>query len=52
VQCLHRLKAIISHHPYALEPIEPVGVFDLTTFAFVEGLDAVQPSTPGRICWT
>jgi restriction system protein len=33
VQCLHRLKAIVSHHPYALEPIEPVLVFDLTKFA-------------------
>ena len=41
VQCLQRLKAIISHHPYALEPIEPVLDFDLTKFAFVEGLDAV-----------
>lgn len=41
VQCLQRLKAIVSHHPYALEPIEPVLVFDLTKFAFVEGLDAV-----------
>lgn len=41
VQCLHRLRAIVSHHPYALEPIEPVLVFDLTKFAFVEGLDAV-----------
>jgi restriction system protein len=41
VTCLKRLKAIISHHPYDLEPIEPVLDFDLTKFAFVEGLDAV-----------
>ncbi|GAA3238215.1 restriction endonuclease [Pseudonocardia petroleophila] len=41
VQCLNRLKAIVSHHPYALEAVEPVLVFDLTKFAFVEGLDAV-----------
>jgi restriction system protein len=39
--CLKRLKALISHHPYALEPIEPVLDFDLTKFAFVQGLDAV-----------
>jgi restriction system protein len=24
MQCLQRLKAIVSHHPYALEPIDPV----------------------------
>lgn len=41
VQCLIRLKAIVSHHPYAVEPIEPVLVFDLTKYAFVDGLDAV-----------
>jgi restriction system protein len=38
--CLRRLKAIVSLHPYALDPIEPVLNFDLTKFAFVQGLDA------------
>lgn len=41
VECLKRLKAIVSLHPYQLEPIEPVLDFDLTKFAFVEGVDAV-----------
>jgi len=46
VDCLCRLKAIVSLHPYALGPIEPVldfdlTKFDLTKFAFVEGLDPV-----------
>ena len=38
--CLRRLRAIMSLHPHALEPIEPVLDFDLTKYAFVQGLDA------------
>ncbi|MGL5865560.1 MAG: restriction endonuclease [Dermatophilaceae bacterium] len=41
--CVQRhLKAIVSNHPYELEPIEPILDFDLSRFAFVDGLDAVS----------
>ncbi|HEY8456673.1 MAG TPA: restriction endonuclease [Actinopolymorphaceae bacterium] len=40
--CLKRLQAIITHHPYALEGVQPVLDFELTKFSFVEGLDAVS----------
>jgi restriction system protein len=40
--CLPYLKARVSEHPYALKPIEPILVFDLSKFAFIEGLDAVS----------
>lgn len=36
------LGALVSAHPYAQEPVEPFLDFDLTRFAFVEGLDAVS----------
>jgi restriction system protein len=39
--CLPYLRARVSEHPYALKPIEPILVFDLSKFAFIEGLDAV-----------
>jgi restriction system protein len=32
----------VSENPYALKPIEPILVFDLSKFAFIEGLDAVS----------
>lgn len=35
------LRAIVSNHPCALEPIEPILDFDLSKFSFVKGLDAV-----------
>jgi restriction system protein len=40
--CIRRLNAIISNHPYDLEPIEPILDFDLSRFSFVEGFDAVS----------
>ncbi|GAA4875881.1 restriction endonuclease [Saccharopolyspora cebuensis] len=40
--CLQHLKAIVSHHPYDLEPIEPILDFDWSKYSFVEGLDAVS----------
>ncbi|TDV51048.1 restriction endonuclease [Actinophytocola oryzae] len=39
--CVKHLKAIVSNHPYALEPIEPILDFDLSKYKFVEGFDAV-----------
>lgn len=39
--CVRHLKAIISNHPYELEPIEPILNFDLSKYSFVQGLDAV-----------
>lgn len=41
VPCVRHLKAIVSNHPYELEPIEPILDFDLSKYSFVEGLDAV-----------
>lgn len=41
VACVRHLKAIVSNHPYELEPIEPILDFDLSKYSFVEGLDAV-----------
>lgn len=41
-KCVRHLRAIVSNHPYELEPIEPILDFDLTKFSFVEGLDAVS----------
>lgn len=40
--CLRHLRARVSPHPYELEPVEPILDFDLTKYAFVEGLDAVS----------
>jgi restriction system protein len=40
--CLRHLRALISPHPYDLEPIKPIVDFDLTKYRFVEGLDAVS----------
>jgi restriction system protein len=39
--CVRHLKAIVSNHPYELEPIEPILDFDLSKYSFVEGFDAV-----------
>ncbi len=40
--CVTALGALVSAHPYAQEPVEPFLDFDLTRFAFIEGLDAVS----------
>lgn len=40
--CVTALGALVSQHPYAQEPVEPFLDFDLTRFAFVDGLDAVS----------
>ncbi|GAA5162033.1 hypothetical protein GCM10023321_46970 [Pseudonocardia eucalypti] len=32
----------MSRHPYEVEPVTPIREFDLTRFAFVDGLDAVS----------
>ncbi|MFT7835530.1 restriction endonuclease [Saccharothrix sp. BKS2] len=40
--CVRGLKAIVSNHPYELEPIQPIIDFDLTKYKFVDGLDAVS----------
>ncbi|MGH3712479.1 MAG: restriction endonuclease [Micromonosporaceae bacterium] len=40
--CVRHLQAVISPHPYELEPIEPLLDFDLSKFSFVDGFDAVS----------
>jgi restriction system protein len=40
--CLRHLNALVSPHPYELEPITPILDFDLTKYSFIEGLDAVS----------
>lgn len=40
--CLKHLRALVSQHPYDLEPITPIVDFDLSKYRFVEGLDAVS----------
>lgn len=39
--CLHHLNALVSEHPFALKPIQPVINFDLSKYNFIDGLDAV-----------
>ena len=41
VQCLGHLNAIVSQHPYDLEPVRPVVTFDLSKYKFVEEMDVV-----------
>jgi restriction system protein len=41
VLCLRRLNAIVSPHPYDLEPVRPVVQFDLSKYKFVEEMDVV-----------
>lgn len=40
--CVQHLNAIVSGHPYDLEPIEPILDFDLSKYSFVDGFDAVS----------
>ncbi|WP_433731784.1 restriction endonuclease [Actinoplanes sp. CA-051413] len=39
--CLRHLNALVSPHPFALTPIQPVLRFDLSRFNFIKGFDAV-----------
>jgi restriction system protein len=42
VLCLRRyLNAIVSPHPYDLEPVRPVLEFDLSKYKFIEEMDIV-----------
>jgi restriction system protein len=43
VACLKRLNALVSPHPYDLEPVQPTVDFDslLTRFKFIAGMDVV-----------
>lgn len=43
VACLRKFNALVSHHPYDLEPVRPVVDFEslLTQYKFIEGMDAV-----------
>ena len=43
VACLKRLNALVSPHPYDLEPVKPTVDFDslLTQFKFVAGMDVI-----------
>ena len=43
VSCLRKLNALVSNHPYDLEPVRPVVDFEalLTQYKFVAGMDAV-----------
>jgi restriction system protein len=41
VLCLRNLNAIVSPHPYDLEPVRPVVQFDLSKYKFVEEMDVV-----------
>ncbi|MFD3456300.1 restriction endonuclease [Streptomyces sp. NPDC058691] len=41
VLCLRHLNAIVSQHPYDLEPVRPVVTFDLSKYKFVEEIDVV-----------
>jgi len=43
VACLRKLNALVSNHPYDLEPVRPVVDFEalLTQYKFVAGMDAV-----------
>lgn len=41
VQCLGYLNAIVSPHPYDLEPVRPVKTFDLSRYKFVPEMDVI-----------
>ena len=40
-QCLRHLKAILSPHPYDVEPVEPVIEFQKAKYRFAEAIDAL-----------
>lgn len=39
--CLTHLNALVSRHPHAVEPVQPVRDFDLARYSFVENVDVV-----------
>lgn len=39
--CLRHLNALVSPHPYDLEPVRPLVVFDLSRYKFVEEMNVV-----------
>ncbi|WP_312018653.1 restriction endonuclease [Streptomyces sp. I05A-00742] len=41
VACLHHLNAIVSQHPYDLEPVRPVVTFDLGKYKLAPEVDVV-----------
>ncbi|MFF3256092.1 restriction endonuclease [Actinacidiphila glaucinigra] len=41
VLCLRHLNAIVSQHPYDLEPVRPVVTFDLSKYKFIDEIDVV-----------
>jgi restriction system protein len=41
VACLHHLNAIVSQHPYDLEPVRPVVTFDLSKYKLAPEVDVV-----------
>ncbi|MFD0257490.1 restriction endonuclease [Kitasatospora indigofera] len=40
-RCLHHLNAIVSRHPFDMEAVAPVAVFDLTKYQFIAEVDVV-----------
>ncbi len=40
-ECLRYLNALVSPHPYDLEPVRPVMEFDLTKYRFIPEIDAI-----------
>jgi restriction system protein len=41
-RCLHHLNAIVSQHPFDMEAVAPVAVFDLTKYQFIAEVDVVS----------
>jgi restriction system protein len=41
VECLRHLNAVVSQHPYDLEPVRPVVTFDLTKYKWGPDVDVV-----------
>ncbi|MFF4487119.1 restriction endonuclease [Streptomyces sp. NPDC001544] len=41
VECLRHLNAVVSQHPYDLEPVRPVVTFDLTKYKWGPDIDVV-----------
>jgi restriction system protein len=40
--CLRHLNALVSQHPFELEPVEPLVEFDKSRLAFIDGLSMVS----------
>lgn len=41
-ECLRHLNALVSQHPFELEPVEPLVEFDRSRLAFIDGLSMVS----------